>query len=581
MNKIIKILHLEDSIKDSELIHSLIEGGIEGTEYLLADNEKDFINFLETENIDIILSDYSLPDYNGNEALKFAREKYSHMPFIFISGAMGEDAAINAMLNGATDYVLKNKLERLVPAIKRALKEHDLEIKRIQDEIHLKEKNEQIEAQNEQYIQINKELEIAKVKAEESDKIKSIFLTNLSHELRTPLNGILGFSQLITGTNDKQQIIDFAKIINKGGNQLLDIIEDLFIISSILSENISMNIKNIQLDSLLNKARFIINDEILKSDKSGLTFSIFETSIEENAIVLADYDMFGEIIRKLIRNAIMFTNSGKIEIGYRFESRINQIKSKKNESNMRVPDDLNLKNEKNSEEKTDEKENILFYIKDTGIGIPVEKQEIIFDFFRQVEESASKKFGGIGSGLAICKSFVEKMNGKIWVESQPEKGSTFYLTLPVIIDQSEKELLQKVQLKDELKLDMSGKTVLIVDDAASNRLYLEFVIKNLGAKVFSAENGKDALDLVKKTKSIDLVLMDLNMPVMDGYESTSLIKKIRPDIIVIVQTAYSLPEHIEKAFSSGCDDFVKKPINVNELIITMNKCLTKSEVLHE
>jgi len=549
-NKIIKILHLEDSIKDSELIHSLIESGIDGLEYFLADNEKDFINFLATENIDIILSDYSLPDYNGNEALKFAREKYSHMPFIFVSGAMGEDAAINAMLNGATDYVLKNKLERLVPAIKRALKEHDLEIKRMQDEIDLKEKNEQIEAQNEQYIQINKELEIAKEKAEESDKLKSIFLTNLSHELRTPLNGILGFSNLITGTNDKQQIIDFAKIINKGGNQLLDIIEDLFIISSILSENISMNIKNIQLDSLLNKARFIINDEILKSDKSGITFSIFETTTEESAMVLADYDMFGEIIRKLIRNAIMFTNTGKIEIGYRLENKENT-------------------------------ENILFYVKDTGIGIPVEKQDIIFDFFRQVEESASKKFGGIGSGLAICKSFVEKMNGKIWVESQPDKGSTFSLTLPVIIDQSDKQLHPKIELKDELKLDMSGKTVLIVDDAASNRLYLEFVIKNLGAKVISAENGKVALDLVKKTKAIDLVLMDLNMPVMDGYESTSLIKKIRPDIIVIVQTAYSLPEHIEKAFSSGCDDFVKKPINVNELIITMNKCLTNSEVIHE
>lgn len=154
----IKILHLEDSLKDSELIQSIIDSGEVVHEYFLAENEKDFNRILETENINIILSDYSLPDFNGNEALKVARESYPHIPFIFISGKIGEDVAINAMLNGATDYVFKNKLERLVPAIKRAINESELEIKRKQSEINLKEKNEQIEAQNDKYIQINKEL---------------------------------------------------------------------------------------------------------------------------------------------------------------------------------------------------------------------------------------------------------------------------------------------------------------------------------------------------------------------------------------------------------------------------------------
>jgi PAS domain S-box-containing protein len=158
MNKKIKILHLEDSLKDSELIQSLIESGGIVHDYFLADNEKDYLKFLEKENIDIILSDYSLPDYNGNKALKVAKEKYSCIPFIFVSGIMGEDTAINAMLNGATDYVLKNKLERLVPAIKRALNEYKLEYERKQAEIELKEKSEQIKKQNDNYIQINKEL---------------------------------------------------------------------------------------------------------------------------------------------------------------------------------------------------------------------------------------------------------------------------------------------------------------------------------------------------------------------------------------------------------------------------------------
>jgi signal transduction histidine kinase len=542
MGKKIKILHLEDSVNDSELIHSILENGKVEHDYYLAETENAFLKTLETENIDIILSDYSLPEYNGNEALKAAREKYPHIPFIFVSGMMGEDAAINAMLNGATDYVLKNKLERLVPAIKRALHEHELEVKRKQSEINLKEKNQLINTQNEELIQINNELAIAKEKAEESNRLKSIFLTNLSHELRTPLNSILGFSQLITSIDDKSQIIDFAKIINKDGNQLLSIIEDLFIVSSILSENIIKDIKEIPLNNLLDKARFIINDEILKSDKKGLTYSIFNKLKDENSVVMADSDMFGEIIRKLIRNAIMFATSGQIEVGYKIEN----------------------------------KNDIEFYVSDMGIGIPIEKQEVIFDFFRQVEESSNKKFGGIGSGLAISKSFVESMNGLIWVNSKTGKGSTFHFKLPLAVTKFDQQIAPKNN-KIESKNELSNKTVLIVDDAESNRLYLEYILNDLGLKTLLAENGTVAVEFVKRLNSIDLILMDLNMPYMDGYEATKLIKKMRPDIPIIAQTAYSLPEHRDKALNSGCNAFIKKPINVIELEMKIHECFNKIE----
>lgn len=540
--KIKRILHLEDSLKDSELIHSLIESGCAGYEYFLADNEEDYLNMLETENIDIILSDYNLPDYNGNEALKVAREKYSHIPFIFVSGAMGEDRAINAMLNGATDYVLKNKLERLVPAIKRAMHEYELENKKKQAEVNLKSKNELIEAQNIRYIKINKELEESIEKAEESDRIKSIFLTNLSHELRTPLNVILNFSQLITGIDDKQQIINYAKVINKGGNQLLTIIEDLFIVASILSENITKKIKDIQLVDLLDKARFIINDELIKCNKDGLTFSVFNKTSDENLYVLADYDMFGGVIRRLILNAIKFTNNGRIEIGYHI---------KENE--------------------------VVFYVSDTGIGIPVEKQGIIFDFFRQVEETSTREFGGIGSGLAICKSFVDKMNGTLWVESQLGKGSIFYLSLPLTNMQSDKPSPITSSSKSEIKINAINSTVLIVDDIESNRLYLDYILKDSGLVVFSASNGQVALDMVKRNKSIDLILMVQNILSKDGYEAARLIKKIRPELPIIFQTTSSQYEYEDKIFDSGCDLVIKKPINIQELIVAINECLIKSK----
>lgn len=533
----IKILHLEDSIKDSELIHSLIENGSIKHNYFLVDNEKDYLRTLETEKIDIILSDYNLPDYNGNEALRIAKEKYSHMPFIFVSGAMGEDRAINAMLNGATDYVLKNKLERLVPAIKRAIHEHELEVKRMQAEINLKEKNEQIEAQNLRYVKINKELIESKSKIEESDRIKSIFLTNLSNELRTPLNLILNFSQLITGIDDKQQIINYSKVINKGGNQLLTIIEDLFIVASILSENITKKIKDIHLDDLLDKARFIINDELIKCNKEGLSFSIFDNTPDENIHVLADYDMFGGVIRRLIINAIKFTNNGQIEVGY-------HVKEKE----------------------------IIFYVSDTGIGIPTEKQTIIFDFFRQVEESTTKEFGGIGSGLAICKSFIGKMNGSIWVESIIGKGSTFYLSLPLV----ERLSPTLLSINNENR-NTANATVLIVDDIESNRLYLDYILRDNGFKIYSSVNGQAALDLVKHNSEIDLILIVINSSSKEILEIVQSLKKIKPKVPIIIQTTAIQSEQNEKFLEFACNLYIKKPIEIQELIKVVNECLIKSK----
>lgn len=536
--KSIRILHLEDSLKDSELIQSIIgNGGVE-FEYLIANNEKDYLNILETEYIDIILSDYNLNSYNGNEALKVARERYSHIPFIFISSATGEDIAINSVLNGAADYVAKNKLERLAPAIIRAIHEYELENKRKQAEVNLRSKNELIEAQNIRFLQINKELEEAKEKVEESDKIKSVFLTNLSNTLRTPLNVILNFSQLVTAVDDKQQIVEYAKAINKGGIQLLTIIEDLNIVASILSENITKKIKDIPLQDLLDKARFIINEELIKCDKDGVSFSIFDKIPEENVLVLADYDMFGGVIRRLLLNAIKFTNYGKIEVNCRL----------------------------------DNPNHIVFYISDTGIGIPLEKQDIIFDFFRQAEESTTKEFGGIGSGLAICKSFVEKMNGSIWLESQIGKGSTFFLKLPLADKQA------SAPSDSELKIETTKSTILVVDNVESNRFYLDYSLKNRGFNVLSVENGQAALDIVKRTKSIDLIFMVLNGPIKDDFETTRIIKKIRPEIPIIFQSNSSPSEYNEKMFDSVGTILIKKPINIQELIIEINECLAKLKV---
>ena len=409
MSKTIKILHLEDSDKDAELIQSMLQTSEIGQEYFLADNEKQFRLILENENIDLILSDYSLPDYNGNEALKLSREMYSHIPFIFVSGIIGEDAAINAMLNGATDYVLKNKLERLVPAIKRALHENELEMEREQAKANLIEKNKQIEAQNEKYLQINKELIqsvllvqninneliMAKKRVEEADKLKSAFLANMSHEIRTPINAIIGFSQfLLDPESSKEEIEDFVQVIKTSSLQLISIINDIVDISLIEVDQVSLHIEPVNINQLLNNL-FAFYEKLVDGKKVCLHCICHDP--DKLVEIESDGKRINQVFGYLLNNAIKFTKEGTIEFGYKVEK--NQIK---------------------------------FYVKDSGIGMAPENHLLIFQRFRQVDSSFTRAYDGNGLGLSISKALVEKLGGTIQVISELGSGSNFIFTIPIV-----------------------------------------------------------------------------------------------------------------------------------------------------
>ena len=407
MNKVIKILHLEDSDRDAELIQSILQTSEIGQEYFLVDNEDYFHNILETENIDIILSDYSLPDYNGNEALKLSRERYSHIPFIFVSGKIGEDAAINAMLNGATDYVLKNKLERLVPAIKRALRENELVVEREQANANLIEKNKQIEAQNEKYLVINKELIhsvimvqsinneliIAKERVEEADKLKSAFLSNMSHEIRTPINAIIGFSQfLLDPGTSKEEVQDFVQVIRSSSLQLMSIINDIVDISLIEVDQVSLLIEPVNINQLLIKL-YTLYEKLVDGKKVSLHCICHNP--DKLVQIKTDGKRINQVFSHLLNNAIKFTKEGKIEFGYKVK-----------------------------------KTHVKFYVKDSGIGLAPENHSLIFQRFRQVDSSFTREYDGNGLGLSISKALVEKLGGTIKVVSELGCGSTFIFTIP-------------------------------------------------------------------------------------------------------------------------------------------------------
>lgn len=384
-------------------------------------------------------------------------------------------------------------------------------------------------------IKAHKDLIDAKEKAEESDRLKSAFLANMSHEIRTPMNAILGFSQLLNTpglpADDKQS---YLNIINNTGNQLLIIIDDIINISRIEAGIIDLNEMEFNLNSVV-KDTFETLKVSAQLKEVDLSYSV--DLKDDKSIIYTDKGKLSQILINLINNALKFTKAGGyVKFGYR-------VKSNK----------------------------ILFFVKDSGIGIAQKDQAIIFERFRQIEHKG-KVYGGTGIGLSIVKAFINKMGGKIWLESKIGDGTNFYFELPyqnLYVEDIEVVDIDYHQFYEKLK----GKTILIAEDEELNYLLMFEFFKEANVNIMRAENGKDAVEMFKKNSDISLVMMDLKMPVMSGFEATALIKKINPEIPIIAQTAYAMSTDRAKALDAGCDDYIAKPIIFEEFIKLISKYL--------
>jgi len=377
-------------------------------------------------------------------------------------------------------------------------------------------------------------------RATESDRLKSIFLSTMSHELRTPLNAVIGFSGMMAESElSEEEIKNFANIVQISGENLLSIINDMFDIALIETDKVQVNKEKFSINKTLKDiySIFMKNDKILDN---SVNLIIKKELGEELDVINTDKTKFRQILINLIGNAFKFTHQGTIEFGYNV--------------------------------KTDNSTSFLqFYVKDTGIGIPKDKQSIIFEWFRQVDGSFTRQYGGTGLGLFISKKLVELLGGKIWVESEEDKGSTFYFTLafePIVkITNIDTEKSKKPEY------DWKDKTILIVDDIPEIYKFFESILKETNAKLILVKNGKEAISTFKANKEIDLVLMDIQLPDINGYEVTKQIKKINKDIPVIAQTAYALHGDREKALEAGCDDYITKPIKAKKLLSLIDKYL--------
>ncbi|MCX6223254.1 MAG: PAS domain S-box protein [Bacteroidia bacterium] len=415
-------------------------------------------------------------------------------------------------------------------------------------ELLLKQKNDEIEAQNEEFLQMNQELvqtneDLYKAKehAEKSDRLKSAFLANMSHEIRTPMNGILGFASLLEEpdhTGEEQQL--YIKMIEKSGARMLNIINDIIDISKIESGLMDVVITETNINENIELIYNFFKPEV---EKKRIQLFYKNALPLNEAIIQTDREKIYAILTNLVKNAIKFTSEGSIEFGYNIVGTDNYLSPRQYQ----------------------------FYVKDTGIGIPKDKQEVVFERFIQSDISDKQTLQGAGLGLSISKAYVEMLGGKIWAESEPGKGSIFYFTIPCNSESQKNSVIAHVTSASNEVDKIRSLNILIAEDDEASEIFITTVVKKFSHKVLLVKTGVEAIEACRNNPDLDLVLMDIRMSEMDGYEATRQIRRYNNEVIIIAQTAFALTGERERAIEAGCNDYISKPILKVELLALIQK----------
>lgn len=623
----IKVLLVEDLPSDALLVLREIKKNSIDIVSKTVDCIDDYLAALSDFQPDIILSDYSLPSFNGMKALILRKQFAPYTPFILVTGSNNEEIAVECMKAGADDYIMKENLKRLGQAFMAALEKKALAVsnrnaleklsilsraveqnpalivitdregkieyvnprfteitgytldeiagrtsrilrtenqnqelsnsvwetllagKEWKGEFYNKKKNGErywenvhispllneagelthfvgiIEDITEKRLMIH-EMIVAKEKAEAADRLKSAFINNISHEVRTPLNGILGFTEmLINAEYSNENKAAFMDIIKKSSTRLLNTITGYMDISMLVSGNVEVHNSHFSMNTMLED----LKEEFLEScAEKNLDLFIQKPLSAADIELNADKELLHKIWVQLIGNAIKYTPSGSVSFGYR-----------------------------------NGKEGIEFFVTDTGIGIEPDEARYIFDYFRQGDDTHTRAFDGSGLGLSIARELVKLVKGTISVESEKNVGSTFIFTIPVV--ESEVQVH-----KPEIRIAQAGwvskPVILVAEDDDFNYKYLEIILKKAGYLVLRAVNGQEAVNICHDNAEINLVLMDMKMPVMGGLEATGRIKSFLPDLPVIAVTAYVSSNDENEAYLAGCCSFLSKPVNKTKLI---------------
>jgi signal transduction histidine kinase/ActR/RegA family two-component response regulator len=391
-----------------------------------------------------------------------------------------------------------------------------------------------IDVNNEKRMEIN--LIKEKEKAEESDKLKSAFLANMSHEIRTPMNSILGYSELLSDKDiTEEERARFSVIIANSSNQLMQLINDIIDISKLEANQLKVFLSECNLNEICRNCYYtFINSDLLKA-KPGLSLVLNLEDKFAYVQAVTDANRLQQVLINLINNAIKFTESGSIEFGYRI-----------------LPDSENPL--------------LQFYVKDSGIGIPADKFDIIFERFRQATEDGSHK--GTGLGLSISKGIIELLHGNITVDSNPGEGTTFSFVIPYVKSNS----TNHKSVTSKQHLDLSQKLIFIAEDDLYSFLYVNQLLKSTNVELLHVTDGNQLMEQLEH-RVPDLILLDINMPVKNGYDCLREIRTRGLETTVIVQTAYAMSDERERIMHAGADDYLPKPIRKIELYTAIERAL--------
>ncbi|MBN2639394.1 MAG: response regulator [Bacteroidales bacterium] len=524
-----RILIVDDQRANIEVLEGFLE--MEGYENIKATTDpRDVMGLLDSFKPDLILLDLAMPYLNGFEVLEQINstiKKSVLLPVLVLTADVTKETKLKALASGANDFVTKPfDLIEVGLRIKNLLFVRYLQQQLRQQNVILEEK---VKERTLDLIQQNEELVKAKEKAEASDRLKTAFINNISHEIRTPLNGILGFSEFLIDKNlPENERVDYLSIIETSSERLIRTVTSFMDIALLTSGNVKVIKKSFVFCDLMDE---IVSNYKTRFERKGIM--MHRILLKKSIHIFTDRGMLYKILDHLFDNALKFTPSGHIEFG------------------------CELKRE----------DWIDFYIEDTGVGIADDVQKNILKSFMQEDDSDTRLYEGSGLGLSIVTGYVDLLGGKLEFKSKKGEGSRFILHIPIgeegkVYDDSESES-DKVESKESV--------ILVVDDDDFNYSYLEILLTTDSVNVIRANNGLEALSICKDTPDIDIILMDLKMPVMDGFQAAKLIKEIKNDIPIIAVTAYSNSEESEEAREAGCDDFISKPLKRDLLIDKLKK----------
>jgi PAS domain S-box-containing protein len=390
---------------------------------------------------------------------------------------------------------------------------------------------------------VEKDLMEAKEKAEQADRLKSAFLANMSHEIRTPMNGILGFSELLKTPNlSGEQQQKYIRVIEKSGKRMLNIINDIVDISKIEAGLMKLDIKESNINEQVEYIYTFFKPEV---EAKEMQLFLKKTLPSKEATIKTDREKLFAILTNLVKNAIKYSNKGPIEFGY--EKKGGYIE---------------------------------FFVKDMGIGIPKERQQAVFERFIQADIENTMARQGAGLGLSITKAYVEMLGGNIWVESEEGIGSTFYFTLPYNVELKVKMNTKEIEDTANSENHVKNLKILIAEDDETSEMLLSLNVSEFSNEIITAITGKEAIEACQNNPNIDLVLMDIQMPEVNGFEAARQIRKFNKDVIIIAQTAYGLAGDKEKSLDAGCNDYISKPINKSKLESLIQKYFQKSQTVN-